>query len=88
MFIYLPFFIHTNIHIQQLCRLGKIQTVFKEIHFILDFDNMQHNGQVYWFLVDFLKPNGCHLSSKSYNQGDVVLFRVKDLSYVNVIING
>jgi len=51
--------------------------------FYLDFERIRkHGGYVYyWVLIDYLKPNSFgDFSSKSYNQGDCKLIRLKYLS--------
>jgi len=51
----------------------------------VDFESIREkNGYVYWWILsDILKPTiQGHLSSKTYNQGDCKLFRVKYLSWI------
>ena len=51
----------------------------------VDFESIRiKNGYVYWWILsDILKPTmQGHLSSKTYNQGDCKLFRVKYLSWI------
>ena len=51
----------------------------------VDFKRIKKNdGYVYWWILsDILKPTlQGHLSSRTYNQGDCKLFRVKYLSWV------
>jgi hypothetical protein len=51
----------------------------------IDFESIRiKDGYVYWWILsDILKPTmQGHLSSKTYNQGDCKLFRVKYLSWI------
>jgi hypothetical protein len=51
----------------------------------VDFESIRKkDGYVYWWILsDILKPTmQGHLSSKTYNQGDCKLFRVKYLSWI------
>jgi hypothetical protein len=51
----------------------------------VDFEKIrQKDGYVYWWILsDILKPTlQGNLSSKTYNQGDCKLFRVKYLSWI------
>jgi hypothetical protein len=51
----------------------------------VDFKSIRKkDGYVYWWILsDILKPTmQGHLSSKTYNQGDCKLFRVKYLSWI------
>ena len=51
----------------------------------VDFKRIKKNdGYVYWWILsDILKPTlQGHLSSRTYNQGDCKLFRVKYLSWI------
>ena len=53
--------------------------------FYVDFERIRkHDGYVYWWVLsDILKPTiQVHSSSKTYNQGDSELFRVRYLSWI------
>ena len=63
---------------------SKVGKSVKGNTFYVDFERIRkHGGYVYWWdLSDYLKPTEQgHLSSKTYNQGDCKLFRIKYLSF-------
>ena len=57
----------------------------KAISYYIDFEKIKKaDGYVYWWLlIDYRKPTPVHrdLSTKTYNQGDCKLFRLKRLRY-------
>ncbi len=57
----------------------------RAVSYYIDFEELKKaDGYIYWWLlIDYRKPTPVHgdLSTKTYNQGDCKLFRLKRLRY-------